>query len=439
MVRIPPSTPGDVSACSAHLASADDQCATVELCQSDDSMSRLSVGSSHTQLHEVTLSAYGVEATNGKHRNHKGDNSMKNNKFRALAISAIAASLLVAACGGSSDTADESSEAATEETTAEETTASAKSCDGQKVVLVSTQKSGDKSVVDDMIANGLNAAKDELGADTQLVDGPIDAAVFESTLTNAANSGANIIATTWLEMGEPAKLVAAKFPDVKFIHIYALPADPALPNLKTVSYRYDEATYLSGLVAASASSTKKLGYEAGMFVPGINTDYQAFKQAALTIDPSIEVLPGDVGSFQDDAKAKEVSLALYAKGADVIQNDGPVVGLVEAAKDKNQYAIIGAPGLVDTAPANIMGVTFIYFGKSLFDQIKAACEGTMEGGHSAVGVKEGVTGFYVPDQFIAAGDPAVVEKVQAAIPLVDKAIEDIKSGALVVPVNNDAP
>lgn len=362
----------------------------------------------------------------------------KTKKLSAVAIAAVVTALLAGACGDSSESSDESSADTSAENSSEET-ASSGVCEGQKVVLVSTQKSGDKSVVDDMIENGLNAAKNELGADTQLIDGPIDAAVFESTLTNAANAGADIIATTWLEMGEPAKLVAAKFPDVKFIHIYALPVEPALDNLKTVSYRYDEATYLSGLVAASATSTKKLGYEAGMFIPGINTDYQAFKQAALSVDPSIQVLPGDVGSFQDDAKAKEVSLALYAKGADIIQNDGPVVGLVEAAKDKNQYAIIGAPGLVDTAPSNIMGVTFIYFGKSLFDQIQAACEGTMEGGHSAVGVKEGVTGFYVPEQFISAGDPAVVEKVQAAIPLVEKAIADITSGALVVPVNNDAP
>ncbi len=289
-----------------------------------------------------------------------------------------------------------------------------------------------------MVNNGINASKEKLGAETQYVE-TLDPATFEATLRNVAQSGANVIATTFLEMGEPLQAVAKDFPDVNFIQIYAAPVKPALANLRTVSYRYDEATYLSGLVAGSASKSKILGYEGGLFLPGINSDYNAFKKAAQSVDPTIKVIPGEVGSFSDDAKAKEVVSALYTQGADIVQGDGPVIGHIEAAKDKKGYVIMGAPGLVDKAPELILGVTFIKFGDSLFNQIKDACSSTFTGDHQASGVKDDITGFYVPEQFVAQGDPEMVKKVQAALPLVEAAIADIKSGKLVIPDNPTKP
>ncbi len=318
------------------------------------------------------------------------------------------------------------------------TGAADQSCAGKKVTFVSTQKAGDQSVVDDMVNNGLNASKAKLGADTKYVEA-LDPATFESTLRNVAQSGTDIVATTFLEMGEPLQTISKEFPKIKFIQIYAIPPKDTLANLRTVSYRYDEATYLSGLVAGTATKSKTLGYEGGLFVPGINTDFNAFKKAAQSIDPAIKVLPGEVGSFSDDAKAKEVVSALYTQGADIVQGDGPVLGHIEAAKDKKGYVIMGAPGLVDKAPELIMGVTFIKFGDSLFNQIKDACGDSFKGGHQTSGVKDDITGFYIPEQFIAKGDPAIVEKAKSAMPLVEKAIADIKSGALEVPVDQTKP
>ncbi len=418
---------------------------------------------------KVSLTRVSVSTPRKRARPEKGINVRRNTATRIttktslVMLSAVAvAALSLSACGSSATNdgttvaaeADTTSAAdpTTETTVAAETTLAAtgtdttvaaatsgdKVCAGQKVAFVSTQKAGDQSVVDDMINNGMNAAKEKLGADTQYVEA-LDPATFESTLRNVAQSGAKVIATTFLEMGEPLQVVSKDFPDVRFIQIYAAPVEPALPNLRTVSYRYDEATYLSGLVAGTATKSKILGYEGGLFLPGINTDFNAFKKAALSIDPAIKVLPGEVGSFSDDAKAKEVVSALYTQGADIVQGDGPVIGHIEAAKDKKGYVIMGAPGLVDKAPELIMGVTFIKFGDSLFNQFKSACSPDFAGSHEASGVKDDITGFYVPEQFIAKGDPEMVKKVQSALPAVDKAIADIKSGTLVIPFDGTKP
>lgn len=315
----------------------------------------------------------------------------------------------------------------------------AKVCAGKKVTFVSIQKAGDKSVTDDMVNNGLKASGSELGATTRYVEA-LDPATYQSTLENAARAGNSVIVTAFPGMNKVIEAAAAKYPSVRFIQIYGDPAEPSLNNLRTTGFRFDEATYLAGLLAGKVTQTGAVGFEEGMFIPGQNANYNAFKLGVTTANPKVQVLPGEVGSFTDNAKAKQVVAALYAKGADITQNDGPSVGQIEAARDANKYAITAAPGLVSMAPANVMGVTFIYFGKAMLDQIKAACGGSFKGGHEITGVAQGVTGLYIPTSFIKSGNPEMVKRVQYAMAnTVVPAQKKITSGALRIPVNNAAP
>lgn len=317
--------------------------------------------------------------------------------------------------------------------------AAPKVCSGKKVTFVSIQKAGDKSVTDDMVNNGLKASASQLGATTRYVEA-LDPSTYLSTLENAARAGSNVIVTAFPGMNKVIEAAATKYPKVNFIQIYGDAASPTLKNLRTTGFRFDEATYLAGLLAGKVTQTGAVGYEQGMFVPGQNANYNSFKLGVNRANPKVQVFPGEVGSFTDNAKAKQVVAALYAKGADITQNDGPAVGQIEAARDANKYAITGAPGLVSMAPANVMGVTFIYFGKAMFDQIQGACGTSFKGGHQVTGVAQGVTGLYIPDSFIKSGDPAMVKRVQFAMAnTVLPAQKKIISGALRIPINNAAP
>ena len=360
-------------------------------------------------------------------------------------IAGAALTLIVGACGGAAATPAPTavttpapSAAATAAATEAPAPTTALACAGVKVAFASTQKRGDQSVVDDMIANGIDAAKAELGADTTFLEA-LDPAAYEAMLTNLANAGNKVIVTSFNEMAEPLKAVAAKFPDVHFIQIYGSALDPVIPNLRTVGFRYDEGTYLAGILSGAVTKTNILGYEAGLLIPGINTDVNAFILGAAKSNPAAKVIVGEVGSFSDDAKAKQVVNSLYAQGADIVQGDGPVVGLLQAAKEKGMLAIHGAPGLVDQYAEQSLGVTFIYFGKSMFQQIEAACSPDFTGGHVETGLKDGTTGFYVPDQFLAKGDAAAVEKVKAAMDAVKAAEDEVTSGAFVGPFNPANP
>lgn len=356
---------------------------------------------------------------------------------RCVGTTALAAALLVTlgACANHSS-ATRASGATTSPTgsAGSPDAAGPKACASQRVALVSTQKSGDQSVVDDMIDNGLNKAKSDLGATTKYVEA-LDPATYQSTLTALANAGYGIIATNFQAMDKPLAAVAKQFPKVKFIQIYGDPVDPPISNLRVITYRYDEGTYLSGVFAARMTHSKVLGYEAGVLIPGIQADVNAFKLGVQSVDPSVKVIVGEVGSFTDDAKAKQVSASLYAQGADIVQGDGPVIGLIQAAKDAGKLAVVGAEGPAAQAPESVVGITTIAFGKSLFAQISSACSGSFQGGTESSGVKSGVTGFHLYDGFLKAAPEASVTRARSAAKGAEEAQHKIATGQLVVPLN----
>ena len=311
-------------------------------------------------------------------------------------------------------------------------------CAGKNVAFASVQPRGDQSVVDDSY-NGLERTKAELGvAQTTFVEA-LDPAASEATLTNLANAGNNIIVANFGEMTEPMKAVAPQFPDVRFVHIYADPIDPPIPNLRTVSYNYYHAAYLSGMEAAAVSNSGTIGFEAGLYIPGINADYWAYKAGAESVNPAIKGLSAEVGSFSDDGKAKEGGSAIIAQGADVIFADGPNVGAIDAAKEKGAFVQHGTPGLIERAPELTIGIPLVSFGQSTFHEVAAACAADWTGGHVASGLGDGAIGFYVDDQFRAAGDPAVVAKVDAILPQIEAAKAKIASGEMTVEFKTDNP
>lgn len=311
-------------------------------------------------------------------------------------------------------------------------------CEGKSIAFATVQPRGDNSVVDDSY-DGLQRTISELGAANAIMVEALDPATYESTLVNVANAGNGIIVANFPGMIEPMRTVAQQFPDVRFVHLYSDPADPVIPNLRSVSYDYYHAAYLSGIMAGHLTETGTIGFEAGVFIPPINADYHAFAAGAHTVDPEIEVIAGEVGSFSDDAKAKEVVSAIIAQGADVVFGDGPTVGLIEAAKEKGAFMLQGIPSLIEQAPELMPGIPFVSFGQSTFDEVAAACADEWTGGHVNSGLGDGAVDFFVADEFLAAGDPALVAKVQAALPAVEEARAAIAAGELEVPFITENP
>ena len=104
-----------------------------------------------------------------------------------------------------------------------------------------------------------------------------------------ADDGARVIFPTSFGYYDPHMLrVARAFPDVKFIHcggLYDAKLHPA--NVSTYFGFIDECQYLSGIVAAHETRSKKLGFVAGKPIPQVRRNINAFILGARSVDPTM--------------------------------------------------------------------------------------------------------------------------------------------------------
>jgi basic membrane protein A len=301
------------------------------------------------------------------------------------------------------------------------------------VALVHTQAAGDAGPIDDMIRY-LKQIEAEKNVEIRTIYAQ-DAATFESIFRNLGDAGAAIVITTFFAVAEPLKAVAPAYPKTLFIQLYADPVDPPIANLQTVGYDEYLAAYLSGILGARLSRSGKLGYIAGVSVPSLNADYNALKDGAVAVRPDITVTPAFVGSFQDPGKAQEIAGQMYGSGIDFIQCDsaGSNLGIIQSANEGDGRFVIGTS--LDTlalGPKTMPATIVIGFGKSLYNQVAAALDGSFKAGHYLANLADGVIDFLVSDEFLKSGPADAVAKVKETWPEIEKAKADIVAGTLKV-------
>jgi basic membrane protein A len=180
-----------------------------------------------------------------------------------------------------------------------------------------------------------------------------------------------------------------------------------------------------------------IGVVGGQDIPVINDFIIGYKQGAADagLDPETGVIVQYAGSWNDPAKGKEITLAMYQQGADIVFNvaGGTGVGIFQAAEETGRYAIgvdsDQATIIADTDPeqaARILTSMLKNVDNSLFRALKMAEEGTLPyGSAEALGVAEGGVGL-AKNQWYLDLTP---EDVQAAI---EQAEADLLAGKITV-------
>ncbi|APO44399.1 BMP family ABC transporter substrate-binding protein [Paenibacillus xylanexedens] len=219
--------------------------------------------------------------------------------------------------------------------------------DKLKVVLLIPGTLGDKSFFD--AANkGLQKVKEELGAETKVIEMGADNTKWEPTFNQVVSQGWDIIISGGSQGTELLNATAEKHPDKKFIN-YDTDITDTADNVYSVGYAVNEASFLAGATAAlvsisdmpNANPDKKIGFLGGMDIPGINTFLVGYIEGAKYAVPDIKVVVSYAGVFTDPGKGKELSLLQYNSGVDVIFTaaGGTGLGVFDAAKEKQGYAI----------------------------------------------------------------------------------------------------
>jgi basic membrane protein A and related proteins len=152
--------------------------------------------------------------------------------------------------------------------------------------------------------------------------------------------GAKLIFPTSFGYFDPHVLVMAKkYPDVMFLHCGGLWDGTKHPKNVGSYFGYiDECQYLSGIVAAHTTKSKKIGFVAAKPIPQVRRNINAFELGARSVDPKITCTVIFTGDWSMPVKEAEATNSLIDQGVDVVtcHVDSPKV-VVENAERRGIY------------------------------------------------------------------------------------------------------
>ena len=286
---------------------------------------------------------------------------------------------------------------------------------------------GDQSF-NDSAAAGIERAAAELGITFTEASPEPDGSNRGELLQLAASEHDIVIGVGFLFEGDAAA-VGAENPDTKFGVVDSAmmnwDADPPAPfgdNIAGLVFAEHEGSFLVGAAAALKTQTGTIGFIGGVAnIGGLIERFEAgFNAGARAVNPDIEIIGDyiteapDFDGFNAPDRAKEIALAMYEEGADIVYHaaGGSGAGLFQAALEQSEatgskvWAIGVDSDQYHKADAGVRDHILTSMLKrvdvSIFEMIKSVIEGTMQPGPTAYdllvdGVGYSTSGGFVDD------------------------------------------
>lgn len=317
-----------------------------------------------------------------------------------------------------------------------------------KIAVIINTNLGDKAF-SDLVWGGVTRAAEDFGVEVKAIELGGDPTRQEPTLNEVSESGEwDLVISGTFNLLEATSAAALEFPEQKFL-VYDARLDFAanpFPNAASILSKQNEGSYLAGVMAAKLTQVqgdakindqKIIGFVGGGENAAINDFLIGYIAGAKSVDPEVKVLFSYVGNFTDSAKAKELALAQYDQGADIVfaVAGSASFGVFEASQLANRYSIgvdqdralqFEAEGNLDQANHIVTSVVK-HLDIMIYNKIKEFVEGTIKyGEHQAAGIALNGIGL-AKNKFYEQIVPA---DIRAAV---DEAEQKIISGAIVVP------
>ena len=279
---------------------------------------------------------------------------------------------------------------------------------------------GDSSYCDSFHI-GVRTAEAVLGISLTEVNGmESDPAVTEMQLREASQNSDLVLAAGY-QMGEPLSRVAPEFPDVKFA-IFDVVLD--IPNVASVNYKANEGSFLVGAIAALKTESGKIGYIGGADVPLLHEFEAGYVAGIRAINPdaeiSVEYISENASGFEQPDRAKEMALAQYESGVDVIYAaaGGSGQGVLEAAQEQGKYIIWVDSNGNHLAPGLVLTSMVKEISASVEKVISETAEGNFMAGVRYLGLEDGGVSYAVDEHnqsLLSDEILATVESLKAKI------------------------
>jgi len=256
---------------------------------------------------------------------------------------------------------------------------------------------GDKSY-NDAAFLGVDRAQKELGIKPEFVE-PGEGTDRESGLRLLAARGFDLILGVGFVFSDDMYGVARDYPDRHFAcvdyakfdeHGFVTPP----PNMVALKFREGEASFLVGAIAGLSAPSQVVGFVGGMDIPLIHKFEDGYRQGVRTVCASCRVLAAYAGTssdaFKNPTKGKELALAQYGAGADVVFHAAGSTGLgvFEAARERHRRAIGVDADQWDEAPGYLLTSMIKRVDVSVYEIIRDLQVGRFQNGVRVFGLKE---------------------------------------------------
>ncbi len=253
-----------------------------------------------------------------------------------------------------------------------------------------------------------------------------DATTLDPVIAGYAQGGFDLVITHSFTFGKTAARMADQFGSTNFAWPGGI--NKTGSNLADYNQPFYQGYYLAGILAGGMTRTGVLGALTGFDVPVCHASIVAFEAGAKSVNPDVKVLSTVTGSFVDVAKAKQAALGLADQGADHFMScgQGVTLGTIEAARERD----LGAAGYVgdmsSLAPDNVYASMIWNLEVLMNTMVTEVAGGDFRPGKLySFGVPEGGISVTINDGYR-------IQPTAETIAAFNKAIEDMKSGALQV-------
>ncbi|MEB0140754.1 MULTISPECIES: BMP family ABC transporter substrate-binding protein [unclassified Undibacterium] len=213
----------------------------------------------------------------------------------------------------------------------------------------------------------------------------------EQVLRNLARRKTDLIAAIGFSQAQAVQAVAKEFPNVKFLLIDAVANGD---NINSIIFKEQEGAYLVGMAAALVSKNKHLGFIGGMDIPLIRAFACGYVQGAKAVDQKITITQNMIGTtisaWNDPAKGSDIARSQFVRGADVVfaAAGGSGAGILQAAKEKNRYAIGVDSNQNHLYPGTMLTSMVKNIDVAVYDNFMQVKNGTWRAGVQNLGLKE---------------------------------------------------
>lgn len=296
---------------------------------------------------------------------------------------------------------------------------------------------GDKSFNDGAYLGGLRAMK-ALGARVRYIE-PGEGSDREAGLRLLAAEGLELVVAVGFIFTDDINVLAKEYPNVRFADVdYAVATDsagnplPMAPNLVALKFREEEGSFLVGALAALVGKSKKVGFVGGMDIALIHKFEAGYHAGVKHVCPDCEVIVNYAGvtpeAFRNPGRGKEMALAMYSQGVNVIfhASGSTGLGVFEAARTTGKFGIGVDADQYSEAPGHVLTSMVKGIDEAVFQVAKTVKDGTFKGGVQQFGLAENGVG-YVYD----ANNKALIPDVVRA--RLDALTADIVAGRIKVP------